>query len=56
MKRKFEIYVKDLKPHKQCELYKALGTSPDQENWDVFPIAIVDRENTEDDSVKLPIR
>jgi len=49
MKRQFEIYVKDLKPHKQCELYKALDTSPDQENWDIFPIAEIVREKAEDE-------
>ena len=39
-----EIYFDDLKPDAQKEFLEKLGTTPEDENWDVFPIAVFERE------------
>ena len=39
-----EIYFGDLKPEAQKEFLEKLGTTPEDENWDVFPIAVFERE------------
>lgn len=40
----FEIYFKDLTKEAQARLCQEFKTSPEEENWDVFPIAIIERE------------
>jgi hypothetical protein len=44
MSIQIEIYFDDLKPEAQKELLDKLGTTPEDENWDMFPIAILVRE------------
>ena len=39
-----EIYFDDLKSEVQKEFLEKLGTTPEDENWDVFPIAVFERE------------
>jgi len=43
-----EIYFNDLNPEAQKELLDKLGTTPEDENWDVFPLAIFVREEDGD--------
>ncbi len=40
----FEIYFDDLRPEAQRRLLDKLDTSPEDENWDVVPIAVFVRE------------
>lgn len=40
MSIEIEIYFDDLKPEAQKELLDKLGTTPEDENWDIVPIAI----------------
>jgi hypothetical protein len=40
----FEIFFKDLTEEAQARLCQEFGTSPEDENWDVFPIAVIERE------------
>ncbi len=42
----FEIYSDDLKPGVQKEFLDKLSTTPDDENWDVAPIAVFVREES----------
>ncbi len=35
-----EIYFNDLKPEAQKVFLEKLGTTPEDENWDIVPIAI----------------
>jgi hypothetical protein len=44
MVRKFEIYFRDLAPEAQNRLLKEFETTAQEENWDVFPIAEIERE------------
>ena len=44
MTKKVEIYFKDLTPDAQNRLLKEFETSVQEENWDVFPIAEIERE------------
>ena len=39
-----EIYFDDLKPEVQKEFLDILNTTPQDENWDVFPIAVFVRK------------
>ena len=48
MVKKFEIYFRDLNPEAQDRLLKEFATTAEEENWDVFPIAEIERE-VEDD-------
>jgi len=48
MTKKVEIYFRDLTPKAQSHLLKEFETSAEEENWDVFPIAEIERE-VEDD-------
>ncbi len=41
---KIEIYFDDLKPEAQKDFLEKLDTTPEDENWDVFPIAVFERE------------
>jgi len=44
MTEKFEIYFKDLTPEAQNNLLKTSWTTERDENWDVVPLAIIERE------------
>ncbi|MEJ2658843.1 MAG: hypothetical protein P8012_16925 [Desulfobacterales bacterium] len=44
MTDKFEIYFKDLTPDAQKNLLKKFWTTENEENWDVVPLAIIERE------------
>ena len=44
MVKKVEIYFKDLTPKAQSHLLKEFETTAEEENWDVFPIAEIERE------------
>ena len=44
MTKTVEIYFEDLNPESQEHLLMAFETSEDQENWDVFPLAVIERE------------
>ncbi len=35
-----EIYFDDLNPEAQQDFLEKLGTTPEDENWDIVPIAI----------------
>ena len=50
MGKKFEIYFRDLNPEAQDRLLKEFETMAEEENWDVFPIAEIERkvENDKD--------
>ena len=39
-----EIYSDDLKPEAQKEFLEKLSTTPEDENWDMFPIAVFEKE------------
>jgi len=41
----FEIFFRDLTEKAQNELCRIFNTTPEEENWDVFPIATLDRED-----------
>ena len=47
--REFEIFYKDLTEKAQKELCKVWDTTPEDENWDVFPLAFLEREDLEDE-------
>jgi hypothetical protein len=44
----FEIYFKDLTEEAQARLCEEFQTFPEAENWDVFPIAVIERELEEE--------
>ena len=44
MIKKVEIYFEDLTLEAQMKLLQAFQTTPEEENWDVFPIAVIERE------------
>ncbi len=48
MTKKVEIYFRDLTPEAQNHLLKEFETTAEEENWDVFPIAEIEREMEED--------
>ena len=48
MTKKVEIYFRDLTPETQSRLLKEFETSAEEENWDVFPIAEIERELEDD--------
>lgn len=48
MTKKVEIYFRDLTPKAQSRLLKEFETTEEEENWDVFPIAEIEREMEED--------
>ena len=47
MVKSFEIYFRDLNSEAQVQLLKEFETREEDENWDVFPIAVIDREMDE---------
>ena len=48
MTKTVEIYFRDLTPKAQSHLLKEFPTSPEEENWDVVPIAEIEREFEDD--------
>ena len=44
MVESFEIYFHDLNTEAQVQLLTMFQTREDDENWDVFPIAVINRE------------
>ena len=52
MVKKLEIYFRDLTLEAQNRLLKDFETTAQEENWDVFPIAEIERE-VEDDLTNL---
>ena len=44
MTKTFEIYFSDLTKEAQEELCKAFETTKEEENWDVFSLATIERE------------
>ena len=45
--KSFEIYFRDLTPEAQAGLLKSFETTEDEENWNVFPLAVIEREDEE---------
>ena len=45
--RTAEIYFNDLTLKAQKRLLKAFNTSESEENWDIVPIAIIEREEND---------
>ena len=43
-----DIYYHDLTPEAQEELCKNFKTTPEDENWDIYPLTVLCREETED--------
>lgn len=43
MAKEMEIYFDDLKTEAQKELLDKLETTPQDENWDAYPIAVIVR-------------
>ena len=50
MTQTVEIFYDDLKTEAQIKLLKAFDTTIEDENWEVQPLAIIERE---DDDMKL---
>jgi hypothetical protein len=48
MTKTVEIYFRDLTSEAQNRLLKEFETTEEEENWDVFPIAEIEREVEED--------
>ena len=44
MIKSVEIYFRDLTPEAQENLLNEFETKEENENWDSFPIAVIDRE------------
>jgi hypothetical protein len=40
----FEIYFRDLNRGSQIRLLEMFNTTEKDENWDIFPIAVIERE------------
>ena len=40
----FEIYFNDLTQEAQDRLLETFNTTPEDENWDIAPLAIIERE------------
>ena len=48
-----EIFFRDLNQEAQAHIMETFGTSEEEENWDVMPLAVVDRE--EDDEPETSV-
>ena len=44
MKVAFEIFYSDLNETSQFYLCKAFKTTPEDENWEIQPLAVIERE------------
>jgi len=47
--RTFEIYFDDLNPEAQRNLLATFGTTEEEENWDIFSLATIEREDGENE-------
>lgn len=45
----FEIMFDDLTEDAGARLCEEFNTSPAEENWDVFPLAVINREEDDED-------
>ena len=54
MKAIFEIHYEDLTEVAQHYLCKAFETTPEEENWNSFPITVIERE-LEEKVVEQPV-
>ena len=45
----FEIFFRDLTKEAQAELLRLFHTTEEAENWEVFPLAMIDREEDEEE-------
>ncbi len=43
-----EIYFRDLTPKAQSRSVKEFETSAEEENWDVYPIAVIEQKLEDD--------
>lgn len=46
-RKTFEIFFRDLKPEAQKNLCEIFKTTEQDENWDVFPLFTLEREDEE---------
>ena len=44
MIKRVEIYFYDLKPEAQANLLEIFETTEEGENWDIFPVTVIERE------------
>ena len=44
----YEIFFRDLKPEAQKNLCEIFKTTEHAENWDVFPLTTIEREDMEE--------
>ena len=49
MIKRAEIYFNDLEREARDNLIEAFETTEEDENWDIFPIAVIEREVEVDD-------
>ena len=49
MIKRVEIYFNDLEPEAQGHLLEVFETTEEDENWDIFPITVIEREVEVDD-------
>ena len=48
MTKTVEIYFRDLNPKAQSRLLKEFETTAEEENWNIYPIAEIERELEDD--------
>jgi hypothetical protein len=53
--REFKIMFSDLTEEAQTRLLETFETTPICENWDVFPISIIEREDDKDDETMVKL-
>jgi len=46
--KSFSIYFYDLTPDTQQQLCEEFDTTPEEENWDSFPLHVMEREEPEE--------
>ena len=56
MTTSFEIYFRDLTPKAQEALYKAFGIPEKEENWDVFPLAVIEIEREDNEAIERRLK
>jgi hypothetical protein len=49
MIKRVKIYFNDLEPEAQVNLLEAFETTEEDENWETFPITVIEREFEVDD-------
>ncbi len=49
MIKRVEIYFNDLELEAQAKLLESFETTEEDENWDIFPIAVIERQVEVDD-------